>query len=292
MPIATAISRTAWALGLSMIPVAILVRWPEERRHMQHSALSSSADFAPTPTDVQYDYEAGETVSLTSSSAKIIPEQPLGYERMVKTPNFWLYITIIFTTGASFSIHPYYYKIGLLFGASFDTLVFWYNFASISSSVLGLLGSALMDHPCLRTRSGFWSSSSRNVILVLLGVQPMAMLLMIVADDRNSFTLFIFARCVLSLVVSLHFNAAVLLARDVFANDDAARAFGIGAGVSLALGDSASVVLMAATLRVAAGAAGPNTTRDFNLFYVIAAAWSAVGVLCTILIKPRTQKVQ
>lgn len=271
-----AILRASYTLTLGMVPAVLFMRWPEESHNHGDDATVIAVPGVSASED--------EMVSILD--AKQVTEG-IGYIGILKSYNFWLYVIVLFTTGASFCLNPYFYKIGLLYGASFKALVFWYNFINIVSTIAGLFAGALMDSPYLRTRSGYWSSPSRNVMLALMSIQTVLMALMVYANNATCLWLFIFARCILSVIVTVHGCAAILLARDIFGNRDGSRAFGIGAGLSLGAGDSWSVVLMALSLYIAVGGL-PKITSDFNLFYEIAVVWSAVGVLCAALIKTKT----
>lgn len=271
-----AILRASCLLAGGMVPAVMCIRWPEEanfeRVTANHSPVSG-CEAAAEETPI-----LGGTSSFSSESR--------GYWCIIKTRNFWLYVTVIFTTGASFCLNPYFYKIGLLYGAQFSTLVFWYNVVNVISTLAGLAAGALLDSKRLRTRSGYWSSAARNVILAMTMLQALMFLTLVRANDARDFATFIAARCVLSVIVTVHFTAAVILARDIFGEADGSRAFGIGAGVSIGSGDSASVALMALALRITAHGR-PSAASDFDFFNWLAVVWSLVGVLCAALIEVR-----
>lgn len=275
--VADTIVITGCLLALGMLPAVLFMRWPGESNI--HYDLSNTLSPEGTVSNEEtipirhkeHDYEQG------------------GYIGLAKSRNFWLYIIVVFTSGASFCLNPYFYKIGLLFGVSFHALVFWCNFVMIVSTLSGLFGGVLMDNRHLHSAAGFWSSPSRNIMLVLMSMQPLVMLMMVVANNFSMFWVFVLVRTLLSIIVTLHVSAAILLARDIFGNEDGSRAFGIGAGLSLGGGDSASVVLMSKSLDIAANGV-PKVPSDFNLFYLIAAVWSVVGVICTVMIKTRAQR--
>lgn len=276
--VSDAILRASYTLTFGMVPAVIFMRWPDE------TSFGDDATVITVPCAGSTEEEA---VPILDSGATQADDKGVGFVGILKNYNFWLYVIVLFTTGASFCLNPYFYKIGLLYGASFDALVFWYNFINIVSTFAGLFAGAMMDSPYLRTQRGYWSSPSRNVMLGLMFTQTVLMALMVHANNTKCFWLFILGRCVLSVIVTVHACAAILLARDIFGNRDGSRAFGIGAGLSLGAGDSWSVVLMAISLYIAVGGL-PKLTSDFNLFYEIAVAWSVVGVLCAALIKTKT----
>lgn len=194
---------------------------------------------------------------------------------VLKVPNFWFYTVAVFTTGATYMFNPYFFKIGPLFNATFDQLVFWFTFSNLVSTILGLFGTTLTDYVGFGT--GFWFSGAKNVSMILMVMQCVSLMVMIITSRLEIFWAFVVIKTLLKIVGVCHLGNSAILARDLFGSKNGCIVFGFGAGLALGSGEGVSALIMAG---IEAVKGQMNSASDYNSFFWLATVWSMVGLSC------------
>ena len=194
---------------------------------------------------------------------------------LLKLSNFWFYTVAVFATGATYMFNPYFFKIGPLFGASFDQLVFWFNLSNLISTAIGLFGTTLTDYVGFGT--GFWFSGAKNVSVILMLMQCVSLMAMTIISKLEIFWGFVVIKTLLKIVGVCHLGNSAILARDLFGPRNGCIVFGFGAGLALGSGEGLSALIMAG---IEAMKGQMDTASDYNSFFWVSTIWSILGLSC------------
>lgn len=205
--------------------------------------------------------------------------EKLPWHRLICLRDFWLYLIAIFTTGATYMLNPYYFKLGTLFNAPFDQLVLLFNLGNLVATLLALFGTAMTD--VVRFGSGFWFSGAKNLMIVFMLMQTALLFAMIAVNNAMNFWAFVVIKSLMKIVMACHAGYAAILARDLFGAQNSCIVFGFGAGLALGGGEGVSAWLMAA---VEATVGHVKLPSDYNPFYWIGGVWSLVGLFCVLAV--------
>lgn len=186
--------------------------------------------------------------------------------------DFWLYMGTVFTSQVGFALVPFYFEMSADFGVSQQRAVLLFQLTNSVTTVARLCAGALAD------RYG-----SRRLIFVLLGFQVALYAIMAASACAHAFTAFACGALGVLVVFSSVASVSAVFARDLFGPMNSAVVFGVGAGVTMGLGESISVTLAGALAADIPRAVGPVR---FNLYFAIAAIVSAAGTLCAWAAKP------
>ena len=216
--------------------------------------------------------QSEEMTPLTESLPEIAK---IEWHQLLRLSNFWYFVVAVFTTGATYVFNPYFFRLGEMFHMPFDSLVLAFTLSNIVSTVFGLFGTALTDY--VGFGNGFWFSGAKNVSLVLMLMQCVALIAMTVTSSLEIFWAFVVIKTFVKIVGVCHTGNSAILARDMFGPENGSTVFGIGAGLALGSGEGVSAWLMGA-LEALRGRA--VVAADYNMFYWVAMVWSAIGALC------------
>lgn len=270
---------------ISLIPTGLLF-WPEE-----DSCHSSNVMKAAKKKEVTANISSESSPLLCHPCTelhdiKTTPEKALhlSWRQIVKSKDFWHYIVIVLTAGASYAFNPFYYKLGLLFSQPMERLVHMFQITDIIATILSLVASSVTD--VLHSSQGYWFSGARNLILIFLSTQTILFWWMTWLTLKRNFWGFLIVKSLLKIVMTCHGGCASLLARDFFGAPNSCLVFGLGAGLALGIGEGISAWLMSAVENFAHSQNGPNLVpEDYNPFFVFAGVWTFLGLVCNIMIQ-------
>lgn len=215
------------------------------------------------------------------------PEIRIPWSKLIISYQFWLYIVVVLTAGASYAFIPYYFKLGRLFGATPSELIWYFQLTSLAATVFGMVSSMWTEKLSVGTNGPF-SSGARNLMGLFLIFQTIFMGSLIWISQKQQFGLFVIAIAILKMIMASHAGCAVLVARDVFGEVNSCIVFGIGGGLALGGGEGLSAATMTLVESWIAGTDGRPIPGDYNAFYIIATVWSVIGTLCLVLLRRQT----
>ena len=202
------------------------------------------------------------------------------WRELVGIPQFWLFCVTLLCAQGAYSIIPYFYAIGISFGSSMDTLVRLSQIMNFASFSTRLLVGCVTDH--FKMKKGFFAMGSKNILMAVLSLQSICCLLLIPISMVRWFQAFV----IISGFTFATFAGACcvcsLLAREQFGSNNSSMVFGIGGSLSMGLGEVTSISMMRFVERQNEVLTGPS---DFNLFYLLAAIISLLGLLCCLRIQ-------
>lgn len=256
---ATSIFLASSILSVSAILPTVLMRWPSEGEVLNSEELE--------PLHVQP-----------------VQVEKMPWPRLLRLPNFWLYLFAVFSTSCSYMLNPYFFKIGMLFNQPFNELVMLFNVTNVASLICALFCTSLTD---VLSYSGFWFSGAKNLMIVFMLMQAFLMFMVILVNNAMQFWAFMVVKALLKIIMTCHVGYAAILARDLFGKNNSCVVFGFGAGLALGCGEASSAWLMAAVEAMKGTVSLPS---DYNPFYWMAGIWSSLGLLCTILVDKHNSK--
>lgn len=258
-------------LVILSVPAALFSRYPPHpiQPTVSPHIKTESTFLLPDTSTIEVDRTVGNSVS---------------WKRVLTFPTFWLYLLTGLTSGASFAFNPYFYKLGQAFGRDQWELVRLFQITEIVGTLLGVAIAVLTD--VLHTKDGYLFSGSRNMSIGFLLIQTILFLVCATASSTRSFYTFLFAVCILKVVMLCHEGISALLAKDFFGTANTVIVFGFGAGLALGIGEGLSAWTMSfleSLERHFRGGARHLTPDAYNSFYIVAALWSFIGLVCAIV---------
>lgn len=270
---------------LSLVPTGLLI-WPDEDSSHCGNAMETARKKEVTASISSESFPLLCHPYTEHHGIKSTPKRAvrLSWRQIVKSSDFWHYIVIVLTAGASYAFNPFYYKLGLLFSKPMERLIRLFQITDIIATILSLVASSVTD--ILHTSQGYWFSGARNLILIFLSAQTILFSWMTWLTRQRNFWGFLIVKSLLKIVMTCHGGCASFLARDFFGAPNSCLVFGLGAGLALGFGEGISVWLMSAVENFAHSRNGPNLVpEDYNPFFVIAGVWTLLGLVCTIMIQ-------
>lgn len=288
--IAVGVHKTLMVIGaslaiLSLIP-CVFVRWPEQRPTSNAQSIQTTKTLETCSADSSL-----EIIPLLSPTRSAIfvdddlrTSVRISWKDIIRTAEFWYYMIVVFTAGASYAFNPFYYKLGLLFARPMNQLVRFYQVTDFTATILSLAASSWTD--AFHTRSGYWFSGARNLTIIFLVVQTVLFMWMTRLTKDGAFWGFLIVKSVLKIIMVSHGGCASLLARDFFGPSNSCIVFGFGAGLALGTGEGFSAWLMSAVETSAHKRHGSVlVAENYNPFFYAAAVWSTIGLACTIMMR-------
>lgn len=229
----------------------------------------------------------GEDEALLSCAEN--KEHHLNWNELMFSFEFGLYIMAVLTAGVSYAFIPYYFKIGESFNVSSQVLIMTFQVTGVAATIFGLLASMWTDNFAI-ARNRWFSSGSKNMMGFFLVIQTSLCFALIFMSRMNLFIPFVISVAFMKMIMAAHAGCAALIARDFFGKKNSCIVFGIGGGLALGTGEGSSAALMAfVESHSPVDMVGP---RMFEPFYFIAGIWSAVGLVCLILLKKHRKAFQ
>lgn len=260
---------TAVLLAACAILPALLMRWPAQVEGEQ----------------VRMDDEErtdNESVPLLEDEANgYVEQQPLVF--IMQRATFWLYIMTVLTGAANYGLFPYFFKLGYTFKQPLESVIGWFQIMGCVSIAVCLFSCMLMDYA--KFGEGFWAMGSKNVILLLLVVQILCFGLLLHFSYSESYSGFVGTLILLSSVAVSQSGCSLVLAMDLFGKANGGIVFGVGAGLSMGVGEGFSAWLLVAVERAVNHVGLSETPADFLLFYRIGCVWSLLGLLSLLFCK-------
>lgn len=218
----------------------------------------------------------GNIELLPSSSANgPVSQNILTWSKLLRMPQFYLYLVVTFTGRTAQSLLPYYFKLGHVFGLSTSSVVLGFQALSILGIFYAFAVNSLMEH-----LSSSYRSAARLLLSVVFFIQVGLCLLMIpVSKAYNGWAALTITSC---LIVMLESQTAfsVILARDIFGKKNSALVFGVAGGLSIGVGGCFFTTLLAAIELY--GDDKVSTPDTFLRFWPLAAFTSLIGGFCVL----------
>lgn len=232
------------------------------------------------PLRYQHHSKANESNTIVTSPA------PLSWKRLSFMPSFWLYVATIFCLQAGYVFIAYYFEIGRTFGTDLGSLVASFQAANALGTILRPLSGALID--ILKSGDGFFSIGSKNIIIILYLVQMASFASLLLASWMNAEMGYaVFAGLIIA-TFSAGSCCAPLLAREQFGHVNSSVVFGAGGSISMGLGETIAILIMAAVEKAAERSDVPTAYQGY---YVISVVWCFIGLAACMLIKTEYNEV-
>lgn len=223
-------------------------------------------------------------IELLSSSAATgsMSDNILTWGRLLRMPQFYLYIIASFTGRTAQSLFPYYFKLGDVFGLSASTVIFGFQALSLIGVFYAFAGNSLLERLSSPHRSAV-----RPLLTIVFFAQAALFALMVpVSNAVNGWAALLITSC---LIIMLESQTAfgVILARDVFGNKNSALVFGVAGGLSFGVGASFFTGLLA-FIEQSEGSK-VSTPATFIMFWPLAACASLIGGLCVLSLRKKSR---
>lgn len=199
------------------------------------------------------------------------------WKHMLTIRQYWIYFLVILSSTFPYATMIYFHVIGLTFGASIDDLVGYYQLLILVSVLGRLVVGGIADH--LKTRTGFFSRGSKNVLLLLLLVETIAFLCLIPISAAVFFPGFLISSGCLFLVYGASAALSIVAALEHFGKENSALVFGVGGSIAIAVADFGSLLLAKESNRNSQSA----SPSDYTKFYIFSAVLSSLGLIACFL---------
>lgn len=250
-----ALTLTAVILSLPIVLLTFLLSLPP--RQPTHDSIET-----PSPH-----------VSLSSSIFNLVGSQ-----------SFWLYVLSAFGAQAGFAFIPFFPKLSTGFQITSSTATAAFDLIFLVTSLLRPVAGVLID--CLGIGNGAFSMGSKNLMCLLLGFQMLLFGILPWTVEYGGYWPFV---AVVGGILGVFACAAcvvAVLARDLFGEERAIAALGIGGALALGVGEFSSTQLMAVFARRSTS----SEPAVFKLFYLIAAVWSGFSLVAAVRMQKSTEK--
>ena len=188
--------------------------------------------------------------------------------------DFWLYVSVILSTGAPYAMLPYFFKLGTVFGLSEDAQMVSFQLVGAFGTALALVSGILIDALAAPRRH---KSGAKRLLFYALVLQ--FFLFALLSFGERSPTWVFVCVCLLVVLTNSHYGCAAVLARDAFGPAKAALAFGVGGGLSIGTGEGLSVQIVALFERIARSRGVTDVSKGTYVgCYVVYLLWTVIGV--------------
>lgn len=196
---------------------------------------------------------------------------------LVRSQSFWLYVVCILGAQSGFAFIPFFQKFSTSFYINSSTsAITAFNLILLSTSLLRPVAGVLID--CLGVGQGAFSIGSKNFICLLLAIQMGLFGILTFHVEKGGYWVFVIIVGGISGVLACSACVAPVLARDLFGEEYAVAAFGIGGALALGLGEVSSTQMASFFLT-------GNNDRDnkgFEKFYLISIIWSGISLVAAV----------
>lgn len=250
------------------------------------TALYISAVFLTLPVALSVPFlkwpeSSQKSHSHRGNDANVIGEgQVIPWLSLLSVPLFWYYIGTVCALQAPFALIPFFFKVGLSFGANMKVLVACFDVVFLGSTLLRPVAGVLADS--LKVGRGCFAMGSKNLMGLLLIVQITFFMILLAVTYIESFAGYVIASGILITVFGGGACGASILARDMFGAQNSSLVFGMGAAIGMGIGEFVSNSLFSFfDLSHRYG----DTASRYSPFHVVCVIWSLLGLICCVHIQ-------
>lgn len=196
-------------------------------------------------------------------------------------PSVWLYMGVAFTIQAEFGLVPYFFKIGHSFNKPMHTLVDAFQIANLLGTAGRLFAGILADS--LGCGWGHLFSGAKNLMVILMALQTILFFSLSPLSAAGNFDGFMVVVLLLFIVSGAGACDAAVLARDLFSPANSSIMFGVGAGLTMGIGEAVSAGLLSFVDGMHSSA--DTIPSSYNVYYFIGGWWSFGGLLCILFVE-------
>lgn len=203
---------------------------------------------------------------------------------VARTPQFWLYVGAVLSTGAPYALLPFFFTVGQSppFSLPSNHLLIAFQLTGVAGTALALVTGVACD----ALSSALHTAGARIVLAGALLLQVVLFGLLLVSPAPAAF--YVGAGGLVALM-NCHYGAAAVLAAQVFGEADGPAAFGLGAGLAIGGGEGASAQAMGMVEWMGREGylGGVKEGGGYRWFYAGAIGWTLAGLACVAGLRPR-----
>lgn len=205
-----------------------------------HPSLSATASKASSSSSSITTTITNNTNKTSTSPSSAFSSAFSSIRFLATQPSFWLYVSTILSTGAPYSLLPYFFKLASVYHIPFSFAMHCFQLVGLIGTVLALCAGILIDVIASPVHN---TSGAKRMLIYALCLQ-LGLFGVLSLGERNGDGVFVVVM-MLVMLTNAHYGCAAVLARDVFGAERSALAFGVGGGLAIGTGEGMSVQIMA-----------------------------------------------